>query len=351
MNAGEITISVKADYSEMERNLIDAEARAAQSAEGAAQQYESKFGAWLQKSSGQISKKIEGFINPVQLLDRVADFAETAGEEGIGTALENLVKSTPIVGAAYRIGTSIGTAMVNAFGDETEEQFAQRVEDELAAAQKKADARRKIAQAQEAEAKTTFDTAKSAADAEFELAVRRMEREGDTKRAIFERGLREEQRLEAEMTIKAADADNDAQKESIRRQYEARIQMNADETRDKIAKEEKAIADLAAKEDQARIDAEEKQKLTDERIAAKRRKDDEDAARAAKDAREKAMEEAVRIEEERIASQAAGITGANTALGTFRFDAYPDADKRRNDERMVRALEALVSTGGSGGFN
>jgi hypothetical protein len=357
MNGGEITISVRADYSEMERSLVDAEQKAAQAAEGAAKQYESKFGAWLQRSSGSIQKKFEGFINPIQLLDRVADFAETAGEEGIGTALDNLAKSTPIIGAAYRIGTSIGTALMNAFGAETNEQFAARVEQELADAQKRADAQRKIAQAQEAEARTTFDTAKQAADAEFELAVRNLEREGETRAAIFERGLREEQRLETQMRLEMADADNDAQRDAIRRQYEARIQINADETRDKIEREEKAIADLAAKEEQARLSSEEKERQAAERIAAQKAKEDEEAARRAQKAeedrlaaQERAFEEATRLEEERISSQAAGITGANTALGTFRFDAYPDADKRRNDDRMVRALESLVSTGGSGGF-
>ena len=66
----------------------------------------------------------------------------------------------------------------------------------------------------------------------------------------------------------------------------------------------------------------------------------------------KNLEEAARIEEERIASQGAGVTGFQTALGTFKFDAYPDDEKKRNDYRMVRALETLVSTGGgsAGGF-
>jgi len=357
MNGCEITISVKADYTEMERSLVDAEQKAAQSAETAAEKYQSKFGAWLDRSRGSITKKFEGFINPVQLLDRVADFAETAGEEGLGTALENLVKSTPIIGAAYRLGTSIGTALVSAFGYETGEQMDARLQEEFEKTIEAADRRLKVVAQKEAEAREATATLQTAADLEFEIAVRRLEKEGDVKQAIFERGLKEEQRLELEAANKLANANTEAQKDAIRREYEARVQLNADETRDKIAKQEEAdakiIADRAAKEAKAIEDAAEQERKAAEKIAKDRQKADDDAARA----REKqiadqkdAFDEATRIEEERITSQAAGITGASTALGTFKFDAYPDSEKKNNDARMVRALESLVSTGGAGGF-
>jgi hypothetical protein len=357
MNGGEITISVKADYSEMERSLVEAEQKAATSAEGAAEKYQSKFGAWLDRSRGSITKKFEGFINPVQLLDRVADFAETAGEEGIGSAIDKLVKSTPIIGAAYRLGTSIGTALVNAVGAETGEQMDARLQEEFEKTIEAADRRLKIVAQKEAEAREATATLQSAADLEFEIAVRRLEKEGEAKQAIFERGLKEEQRLELELANKIANANSDAQKDALRREYEARVQLNADETRDKIAKQEEADAKIAsdraereAKEIEA---AAEKERRAAEKVAAEKKKADDEAERQAEKAiqdREKAFEEATRIEQDRITSQAAGITGANTALGTFRFDAYSDADKKRNDEKMVRALESLVSSGGIGGF-
>jgi hypothetical protein len=361
MNGGEITISVKADYSEMERSLVEAEQKAATSAQGAADKYQSKFGAWLDRSRGGIQKKFEGFINPIQLLDRVADFAETAGEEGIGTAIENLVKSTPIIGAAYRLGTSIGTALVNAFGAETGEQMDARLQEEFEKTMEAADRRLKIIGQKEAEAREATATLQSAADLEFEIAVRRLEKEGDAKKAIFERGLREEQRLELEVANKIANVNSDAQKDALRREYDARIQLNADETRDKIAKQEEADAKIAAdraeSDAKAIADAAEKERQAAEKVAAQRQKDAEAAARLAEKAasdklaaQERAFAEATRIEEERISSQGAGVTSFNTALGAFKFDAYPDADKKRNDERMVRALENLVSTGGAGGF-
>lgn len=359
MNAGEITISVKADYSAMEKSLVDAEQKAAASAESAAKTYDSKFGGWLERSRGSILKKFEGFINPVQLLDRVADFAETAGEEGLGTALENLVKSTPIIGAAYRLGTSIGSALVNAFGGETADQMEKRLAEEIEAASKAREGILRVAGLKEQEARDAAKTAQEAADIEFEITMRRLEREGDAKKAIFERGLRDEQRLELELSNKLADANSETQKDALRREYEARIQLNADETRDKVTKQEEAdakvIADRMAKEEKAIADAAEKERKEAEALAKEKKKAEDDAAKAAEKAaedRKKALEdaynEATRLEEERVTSQAAGIQGVGTALGTFKFDSYPDSDKKRNDERMVRALESLVSTGGGG---
>ena len=357
MKGGDIYIDVRANYSAMERDLVEAESKAAASAEGAAKQYESKFGGWLQKSAGSVSKKIEGFLNPIQLLDRVADFAERAGEEGIGSALDGLAKSTPIIGAAYRIGTAIGTSLMNAFGAETNEQFAERVEQELADAQARADRQRKIAQGQEAEARQTFGIEQEAGAAEFEAQMRQLERTGQAERAIFLRGLNEEERLQTEMELRVADAANEAQADAIRRLYEAKIQSNADETRDKLDKQkaaDKAAAEARIAEETRAADAIAKAEADASKAAQREQeKADQEAARAldkANTERIRMMEESARIESERISSQAAGITGANTALGTFRFDAYPDSDKKRNDERMVKALEQLATSGSGGGF-
>ena len=357
MKGGDIYIDVRANYSAMERDLVEAESKAAASAEGAAKQYESKFGGWLQKSAGSVSKKIEGFLNPIQLLDRVADFAERAGEEGIGSALDGLAKSTPIIGAAYRIGTAIGQSVMNAFGAETNEQFAARVEQELADAQARADRQRKIAQGQEAEARQTFGLEQEAGAAEFEAQMRQLERTGQAERAIFLRGLNEEERLQTEMELRVADAANEAQADAIRRLYEAKIQSNADETRDKLDKQkaaDKAAADARIEEEKRAADAIAKAEADASKAAQREQeKADQEAARALEKAnadQERRFAEATRLEEERISSQAAGIQGANTALGNFRFDAYPDSDKKRNDERMVKALEQLATSGSGGGF-
>lgn len=353
MNGGQIYIDVRANYSAMERDLVEAEQTASTAAEKAADQYQSKFGAWLERSRGGLAKKIEGFINPIQLLDRVADFAEQAGEQGIGTALDNLAESVPVVGAAYRIGKSIGGALLNAFGEETEDQFAERITKELEAAQKKADARRKIAESQEREASATFGLGQEAGEAEFNLEMSRLERAGEKQKAIFLRGLREEERLQTEMEIRVADAANDEQKDSIRRIYEARIQSNADEVRDRVEKEKQAEDEIAARQ----LEAQNKQSQADiaaaQKAASEQEKIDRERARSLEQVQkdqEARMAEAEKIEQERISSQSAGVTGFQTALGTFKFDAYPDADKRRNDERMVRALESLSSAGATGGF-
>jgi membrane protein involved in colicin uptake len=175
--------------------------------------------------------------------------------------------------------------------------------------------------------------------------MRQLERTGQAERAIFLRGLNEEERLQTEMELRVADAANEAQADAIRRLYEAKIQSNADETRDKLDKQktaDKAAAEARIAEETRAADAIAKAEADASKAAQREQeKADQEAARAldkANTERIRMMEESARIESERISSQAAGITGANTALGTFRFDAYPDSDKKRNDERMVKAL-------------
>lgn len=357
MNGGEITISVKADYSEMERNLAEAEAKAGAVAETTAKTYNSKFGSYLDKSRNSITKKLEAFVNPLQMLDRVADFAETAGEKGFGTALENLVKSIPVAGAAYRVGSSIGTSLLNAFGAETEGQFVERIQKELAEAEKVAEKRRKEVEKIDKEAKQSFAVQQETSDLEFELAMKRMEKEGDAAQAIWERGWREREKLETELALKLADVEDKAQREILEKNYRAKIELVDAETR------ERAEAERAARESSKQQKADERQREIDDitkewmdylddidKAERDQQKDREKREKDAIDERKKAMEEVARMEEERVSSQAAGIQGVSTVLGTFTFDAYPDSDKRSNDERMVRAMEGLLANATTGGF-
>jgi hypothetical protein len=104
-------------------------------------------------------------------------------------------------------------------------------------------------------------------------------------------------------------------------------------------------------------------------------RDKEAADRAAKDAKKEAQDRATlarnqmkeMIEDYRKAQEAmrkaekdadnerrqaavAGIGESQTALGSFKFDAYPAAAKKQNDERIVRALEDMRAQQKIGGF-
>ena len=62
--------------------------------------------------------------------------------------------------------------------------------------------------------------------------------------------------------------------------------------------------------------------------------------------------EVERLEKERISAiqeaeqesrSAARVGSADTAIGEFKFAAYPDAERKRNDEAMVDTLRRVVS--------
>ena len=100
--------------------------------------------------------------------------------------------------------------------------------------------------------------------------------------------------------------------EAINKEIDDRIKKETDANKklaDEKAKQEQEIADKLA----------------------------EEAIKRVEELRDKQAE----IESQRVDALTAGVTSANTALGTFTFDAYSDADKKRNDQDSLRQLREI----------
>jgi hypothetical protein len=118
---------------------------------------------------------------------------------------------------------------------------------------------------------------------------------------------------------------------------------NLDEAAKKEAEQNQKLADDAARRDREQADAEEKRIKREAEEASRLRMQE---VRANEDR----IKQIADLEQERVSSQQAGIGSAQTALGSFKFDAYPAADKRKNDERLVGLMTNIRDQQRSAGF-
>jgi len=381
MNAGTVSVEITADMSKLDSGLAAAKSQTVKSAT----QTGSAFGEQFTKTWGEQSKSLIGqFVGPMMAqaaAKAIAGFLRS--DKSTPEALGDALKTIPFVGAFVDLGEAIYDATFGA---------ADKAADDLIA---KADAARagllamRGIQAQEERA------AGAAADAlRMELARLQMEDELQAARATgdeaaiarAEAALKLRQ-LEFELQVKIGNQISDVELNAL-------LQLNAEKRKAiaaeealrlasiaKAAAKEKEAADKAAADERKRIaeremsaedslrrardelgiaqaeragDTQGAQRLSAERDRQNRAAERDKALRdAATENERRAIRERFAIEQETAdlreeaaaaAERAANTTGtAQTALGAFTFDAYPDTDKRRNDERLVKATETMAA--------
>jgi hypothetical protein len=104
-----------------------------------------------------------------------------------------------------------------------------------------------------------------------------------------------------------------------------------------------------------RIRTEQEARIAAERAAAEEREILAIEATAAefeyfREQQEKIRDEEAKSLSSRVAAQRAGVGSVSTFAGEFRFDAYPETEKRRNDNRMVDELKKIRERIAVGGF-
>jgi propanediol dehydratase small subunit len=320
--------------------------------------FEREFG---NEKVGAFFGRLIGIGMADQLLRSTAEVVR--GDQTLGQALDKFVTGLPIVGAAYELGWSIGSsiseAMLNALNDN--------------AVVTKAEAAAATAAAQEEEART--DAMNKANIEREKIRQAELQAELDASLDAGEAGLRIQEEITkeaAKMQIEAARESGDERKaielelaEELRQLGNDRIQAlgetganerafkiakDAFEKREQFAKEraEKRILDVQKAEEKSAKDVADKQKQADEKAAKEALAVAEKAAKEEAEIRDKILG----LTDQRASQGAAGISSAQTALGQFTFDAYPDQQKRKNDEAIVKQITELNrKTVSSGGFN
>lgn len=345
MNAGDINIRITADYAQFDRDMNATVARAASAGKQAGSQFQagmSNIGntalSGVQKGLGGLGKQL---FNPLAMAGAISSaFAEAIRTGDPATAYINFVKGLPIVGQFADLIEAIYDKATGAIeskdylkpdkelddirrrGAEKRRQEAQAAADAIAAKEK--------AKADE------VDRIKSRLfEDEYAAKIAAAKKIGDEERAQLLRNDLEQVRLNNEQEIALVGL-NDEQNATVRQSFALRRQALRDEGQAALqAIREKAAADQKADAEKAARATEQIEKEKRERLEA---------------LREELAKRSDALERERLDAQTAGVTDAATALGSFKFDAYPEADKKRNDERIVGALESIRDQQKTAGF-
>jgi len=307
---------------------------------------------------GQIFGQVVGIGMADKAMRSLADAIR--GDKTLGEAFADALSSTPVIGAAFDIGRAISDSLWDALGGSgTRDASLQRMIDldyernmiaENEAHQEKlALEEKRVEEARAADAKREKDRVDGIM--RTGQVTSRLERDLIEKNLDFEAEYRAGNAREAgnEEAALAIEMEREIQKER-NRIYE---QYGADERGGLIGSVEEQDAFkkvLADAENLIRDQFAYKKYLRNQEADEEKRVAAEAHAERMEQIRVEIEERQRAFEEERRSAQSAGIGSAATALGSFSFDAYPAADKKRNDERMVKALESIKSQAASGGF-
>jgi hypothetical protein len=302
------------------------------------------------KSVGML-KNIAGPMMAAGLANAVADFMRS--DKSIPDAILDGIKTIPFVGAFANLGEAI---YENTFG------AADKAADELIKKQMAARdsmlagaARKNEIEAENAATRGSLMLENRRLELEQQVAVVKMSgNEAGIARAEYEQKLSllnmetnlERAKTEDEAVIKMIDERHDRKVSLLMMERDLTLK-NLDEAAKKEAEQNQKLADDNARQAREQADAKEKRikreneasQQAAEKLRMQELKDNEERIKQIAD-----------LEQERVSSQQAGIGSAQTALGSFKFDAYPAADKRKNDERLVGLMTNIRDQQRSAGF-
>jgi len=302
------------------------------------------------KSLGMI-KSVAGPMMAAGLANAVANFMRS--DKSIPDAILDGIKTIPFVGAFANLGEAIYEKTFGA-ADKAAEDLVKKQNAARESLLGGAD-RRNSLEAENASTRGSLMLENRRLELAQQVAiVRKSGNERGIAYAEYEQKLGE---LNLETAIDSARTEDDVANKMIGERHDRKLALlmaerdltlqNLEEAARKEAEQNEKLAlanDARAKE---QADAEEKriQRETEAQIEQERRI----ALQAEKD-NEMRIKQIGELEQERMSSQQAGIGSAQTALGSFKFDAYPAADKRKNDDRIVRSLEAIRDQQKTAGF-
>lgn len=340
MKAGEIEINILANYQQIEKDLRHVEQQAQQAGDRAGKSFKEEFASKSQMQAEAIIGKFSGIKAAETLVNGITNFIKS--DKSIIDATTDTFKGIPWAGSFVGLGEAIFNAVYdNTLGaaDAAARQQARFAETEYHEQEelRKAAAEEEAKRLEELKKKRIEDgkiASKQIAEAQrqyyevgFKDQLSFVEKEGDIEEVRKARILESEYLLRTELQDKLAKSASQKETELLKMTYADKQRLAAEainkEIDDRIKKEtdaNKKLADEKAKQEQEIAD-----KLAEEAI------------KRVEELRDKQAE----IESQRVDALTAGVTSANTALGTFTFDAYSDADKKRNDQDSLRQLREI----------
>jgi hypothetical protein len=336
MKAGEIEINILANYQQIEKDLRHVEQKAQQAGDRAGKSFKEEFASKSQMQAESILGRFQGIKVAEGLARAMASFLRS--DKSFAEALLESLKSVPFAGAFVDLGQAV---------------FDYVYENTIGAAEAAARQQARLAEAAYAEQIAAFEqSAKEDVENEKRVAELRQTYAEEFRRGeieFVEKRIDTAADLEEIFQRKRNDIIAKNERERTKALYETRSEEEASLTYN-IYEKRKQIAlealDIEMRDRRSAMEQEQQQQLkAAEDLAAKKAKEEQEIA-------DKLAEEAVKrlgelrdqqeeIEQKRADALTAGVTSANTALGTFTFDAYSDADKKRNDQDSLRQLREI----------
>jgi len=353
MNAGEINIAVTASMNQFNATMSAVKQSAADTASSTGAFFRNKL---KDEFSEQKAGKVLGSVLGLGMADNMMRSASAAirGDKSIGEAVNELVSNLPVIGGAFELGKSIGERIADKIYGATSLAERQRI--------------RAIELAYEAEMKAALDLEEKKTAAEKKRIAEVRKAQEQARKEAFERELGfqnfnadQEKQLAQDRADFIARTAIQAAKEAGNAEEALRLEMEktvADE-RQKLMEGFGAGQVVASEEEREafkRLVADRETLIRDEfdmRLAllrkeeAERKKADEERIAEMK---KKMEDEISSLEDQRVSAAQAGVGSSQTALGSFKFDAYPASAKRQNDEKLVRAIETIRDQQKAGGF-
>lgn len=346
MIAGNVSVTVSADYANFDQGMKAVEARATTAGATAGSGFAKKLGERFAANTEKMGSRLGAMFGP-QLIVGVADaFTESLNEGGsIGSALMKGFRTLPLASTFMDLGDAISNRMlgtqqeINAGQNRQAETLALiAAQAEEMAAEVEADLKSR-ADAEAARKKQIEETArlelsmsdlrekKQMSQAELELKLAR--EVGDERKAIdleFDMAHQQLFNKQNELMKGKTDDEKRAVGEVMQLEYQGLL-ANQRVSLAKLAEREKAEADALDEASMKRAEDAEK----DAAATLKRQgKLSEDLASADADS----MKTRVNV--------ASSTATRSTALGSFSFGAYSDTEKKKNDELQVGYLKVVA---------
>lgn len=350
MNAGELSIRITAEMAQFDRSMVDMTTRAGTAGRAAGQEYSSQFGRFAdsmkQRLQSSLAGAMKGILNPVGVGMAFVDGITNAIKTGnVAQAYVDMVQSLPIAGTFANLLVSIYDMTSGEMEEAAKraqhastEAFRRQISNERKAKEKRDE--EELARVRMEKAKEVEGMRRSILDATADVNSLMAKKAGDEERAVAFQLDRDLIRLQEDRRQQEIGA-TEEEKKTINELYVLRRRAIFEEGEAKM----KAIRDAKKEQEKAAKEAAEAEEILNIQ------KTTEEFKRF-QELQERIADETKKLEAERIDAQTAGVTEANTALGSFTFDAYPAADKKRNDERIVKAIETVAKTSlGFGGFS
>lgn len=347
MNAGNIEITVSANYTQLQTALqqsVQTSTQAGQQAgQGFGENFERGQTRYIDRALQDIQGKLKKAFGAVAIGQALAGTLERAAEgAGWGESIVQSIKSTPIVGIA---ATIIESSFKLGFGNFEAEQKLKRSQERLAESEEQ------LKIALENDKKRSDRIAQSERDrqdAAFRHGLERAQMSGDKIAVIELEQQRDKAMAWRTFQEKTAEAMSKQEKDNLQVLYDTEIyyiNLRASHARDLELKNRQEIADKQLKDDQERVrkvaesTAKEEAKASEERFKA-----DMDAVNALQERLQKADEmradAAAKAEDDRLAF--ARSTGSvSTSFGQFNFRGYTDNDKKQVDESILSQVREI----------